>query len=104
MSESDNWKLETFFPGVLDGFSRQVKIVVLLWFFNLKKYFFVEEKKVPSCERKKEIKRRRHRKEKLAQFQNRLRKGTLSKDDVADKLRKLTIGAEDVIENWGLNG
>ena len=59
---------------------------------------------MPSCERKKEIKRRRHRKEKFVQFQSRMKKGSLSKDDAAEKLRKLTIGAEDVIENWGLNG
>lgn len=57
---------------------------------------------MPSNERGKEIKRRRHRKEKFAQFAARVKKGTLSKEDAAVKLRKLTIGAEEVIENWEL--
>lgn len=57
---------------------------------------------MPSNERRKEIKRRRHRKEKFAQLKNRLSKGTISKEAAADKLRKLTIGAEKVIADWGL--
>ncbi len=57
---------------------------------------------MPSNERGKEIKRRRHRKEKFEQLKNRLSKGAISKENAAEKLRKLTIGAEKVIEDWGL--
>ncbi|MDO4550242.1 MAG: hypothetical protein Q4C96_03200 [Planctomycetia bacterium] len=57
---------------------------------------------MPSNERGKEIKRRRHRKEKFTQLQNRLKKETISREVAAEKLRKLTTGAETVIENWGL--
>ncbi|MDO4583848.1 MAG: hypothetical protein Q4E67_03580 [Planctomycetia bacterium] len=57
---------------------------------------------MPSNERAKEIKRRRHRKEKVAQLATRLQKGTLSKEDAIAKLRKLTIGSEKHIENMGL--
>jgi hypothetical protein len=55
-------------------------------------------------ERHKEIKRRRHRRKKLAAFGKRLKKATTSeKAMITDKLRKLTIGAETIIENWHLN-
>lgn len=57
---------------------------------------------MPSNERAKEIKRRRHRKEKVAQLATRLQKGTLSTEDAVAKLRKLTIGSEKHIENMGL--
>lgn len=57
---------------------------------------------VPSNERGKEIKRRRHRKIKVAQYAARVEKGTLTKEAAADKLRKLTIGSEQHIENLGL--
>ena len=56
---------------------------------------------MPISERKKEIKRRRHRKMKLAQFEARLKKGA-DKKAIADKIRQLTPGAEVVIENMGL--
>ncbi len=56
---------------------------------------------MPSNERGKEIKRRRHRKVKVAQYAARVEKGTLSKEDAAEKLRKLTIGGEQQIANLG---
>ena len=56
---------------------------------------------MPISERKKEIKRRRHRKEKIAQFEARLKKGA-DKKAIAEKIRQLTPGAEVVIENMGL--
>lgn len=57
---------------------------------------------MPSNERAKEIKRRRHRKEKIAQLKSRAEKGSLSKDGLVEKLRSLTIGSEKHIENMGL--
>lgn len=57
---------------------------------------------MPSNERGKEIKRRRHRKVKVAQYAARVEKGSLSKEDAVAKLRKLTVGSEQQIENLGL--
>lgn len=57
---------------------------------------------VPSNERGKEIKRRRHRKFKYAQLESRIKKGTLSKSDAAEKIRQLSIGGDAVVEAWGL--
>ena len=55
-----------------------------------------------SCsERQKEIKRRRHRKAKMAQFEARLKKGA-NKEEIATKIRLLTPGADVVIQNMGL--
>jgi hypothetical protein len=55
-------------------------------------------------ERHKEIKRRRHRRKKLAQLAGRLKKATVSeKAVIAQKVRNLTAGAELLIERWGLN-
>jgi hypothetical protein len=55
-------------------------------------------------ERGKEIKRRRHRRKKLELLSKRLKKANTSERAViADKLRKLTIGAEVIIANWDLN-
>jgi hypothetical protein len=51
----------------------------------------------------KEIKRRRHRSKKLAQFQRKLQKATVSeKAHIATKLRNLTPGAEVIISAWSL--
>jgi hypothetical protein len=53
--------------------------------------------------RGKEIKRRRHRREKFKMFASRLKKATASeKLVIVAKLRNMTPGAEFVIENWGL--
>ena len=55
------------------------------------------------CERKKELKRRRHRKKKLGQLSHRLKKATVSeKTVIAEKVRKLTSGCEEILQNWGL--
>lgn len=54
-------------------------------------------------ERKKEIKRRRHRLKKLGQLEKRLGKATVSeKGVIAEKVRRLTPGAEVIIADWGL--
>jgi len=53
--------------------------------------------------RMKEIKRRRHRKQKVAKFQTKLKKATTSEKQVmAEKLRKMTPGAEALIARMGL--
>lgn len=58
---------------------------------------------VSISERKKELKRRRHRKHKLAVFEKRLKKATVSeKGAMAEKIRKMTAGAELIIDRWGL--
>ena len=54
-------------------------------------------------ERAKEIKRRRHRRKKLDLFKRKLKKATVSeKQHIADKLRAMTPGAEDLITNLSL--
>ena len=53
--------------------------------------------------RMKEIKRRRHRRQKLAKFETKLKKATASEKLVmADKLRKMTAGCNDLIVKMGL--
>ncbi len=54
-------------------------------------------------ERQQEIKRRRHRRKKLTAYKKKLSKASVSeKALIAEKLRKLTPGAETIIENWEL--
>jgi hypothetical protein len=54
-------------------------------------------------DRKQEIKRRRHRKKKLTVFKRKLKKATASeKAVIAEKIRKMTPGAELVIANLGI--
>jgi hypothetical protein len=54
-------------------------------------------------ERKKEIRRRRKRREKLVHLKKRLPKATKSEQvEIARKVRDMTPGAEVVISNWGL--
>ena len=54
-------------------------------------------------ERKQELKRRRHRKKKLAVFARKLVTATVSeKSVIAEKIRRLTPGCEVVIEGWEL--
>jgi hypothetical protein len=57
-----------------------------------------------SCsERKKELKRRRHRRKKVTIFKRKLEKATVSERAViADKLRHMTPGAEQIIDAWEL--
>ena len=58
---------------------------------------------VPCSERRKEIKRRQHRRNKLTHLKNRLTKATKSeKAEIARKLRALSPGAEVLITNWSL--
>jgi len=53
--------------------------------------------------RMKEIKRRRHRRQKVAKFQSRIKKATTSeKLAMAGKLRKMTPGCEDLIARLAL--
>jgi hypothetical protein len=55
------------------------------------------------CERGKEIKRRRHRKKKLAIFTRKLQKATVSeRAQIAEKIRSLTPGCEVIIESLGI--
>ncbi|MEN6367136.1 MAG: DUF6800 family protein [Thermoguttaceae bacterium] len=57
-----------------------------------------------SCsERKKELRRRRHRSKKIAAFSRKLAKATVSERTlIAEKLRALTPGGEQIIANWDL--
>ena len=58
---------------------------------------------MPSSERRKEIKRRRHRRKKVAQFAKKLKSATVSETaTIADKLRSLTPGGNAVVKNWKL--
>jgi len=53
--------------------------------------------------RMKEVKRRRHRKHKVAKFRSKLKKATTSEKLVmAQKLRKMTPGCEGLISVMGL--
>ena len=55
-------------------------------------------------ERGKEIKRRRHRRKKLAHLSKRLKKATVSeKTVIVAKMRRLTPGAEVLIDAWDLH-
>lgn len=54
-------------------------------------------------ERKKEIKRRRHRRKKLTHMSKRLKKASASeKAVITSKLRNMTPGAEVIIDAWDL--
>jgi hypothetical protein len=57
-----------------------------------------------SCsERKRELRRRRHRKKKLSILSRKLQKSTVSERTViADKIRSMTPGGEVIIANWDL--
>jgi hypothetical protein len=56
-----------------------------------------------ASERKREIRRRRHRKKKIDHFKQRLEKATVSeKAHIATKIRRLTPGGEVIISNLGL--
>jgi len=58
---------------------------------------------VPSSERRKEIKRRRHRRRKLAQMARRLKSATVSeRAAITEKIRQLTPGGQVIIKNWDL--
>jgi len=58
---------------------------------------------VPLSERRKELKRRRHRRRKLAQYRAKLDSATVSeKAHMAQKIRRMTPGAEGIVETYGL--
>ena len=58
---------------------------------------------VPCSERRKELKRRRHRRRKLGQLARKLKTATVSeRATICDKIRELTPGSGVVIESWGL--
>ena len=55
------------------------------------------------CERKKEIKRRRHRAKKLTLLERKLKKATVSERAViTEKIRALTPGAQAILERLDL--
>jgi hypothetical protein len=54
-------------------------------------------------QRQRELRRRRHRRQKLKVFKRKLAKANASEKTVlAGKIRALTPGAETIIANWGL--
>ena len=56
-------------------------------------------------ERRRELKRRRHRKKKLAVLKRKITKASVSeKQHIAEKLRGLTPGAETMIADLALEG
>ena len=58
---------------------------------------------VSSLERRKELKRRRHRREKLVRWKRRAENATASERSVlADKIRRLTPGGDEIITRLGL--
>jgi hypothetical protein len=58
---------------------------------------------VGSSERKKEINRRRHRRQKITKYKRKLASATVSETKViASKIRLLTPGAETIIANLEL--
>jgi len=58
---------------------------------------------VPISERKKEIRRRRKRRENYANMKAKLPKADVaSKMKIVEKLKKLSPGADDLIKAWGL--
>ena len=55
-------------------------------------------------ERQKEIKRRRHRRQKVAKLKLQLAKANVSeKGEIVRKLRELTPGADELVAQLGLN-
>jgi len=62
-----------------------------------------EPHKVPISERKKEIRRRRKRRENYADMKAKLPKAdAAAKTKMVEKLKKLTPGADKLIDAWGL--
>lgn len=58
---------------------------------------------MPCSERRKEIKRRRHRRKKLGQMGKKLKTATVSeRATICEKIRALTPGAGVIVDNWGL--
>ncbi len=58
---------------------------------------------MPLSERRKELKRRRHRRRKMDHFKKKLEEATVSeKAHIAQKIRKLTPGGEGIISKLAL--
>lgn len=58
---------------------------------------------MPGTERRRELRRRRKRRENLTEMKAKLDKASPSeKAEMARKLRLMTPGAEDLIQRWGL--
>ena len=58
---------------------------------------------MPCSERRKEIKRRRHRRKKVGQFARKLQKATVSeRTTMAGKLRDLSPGGQVIVDDWEL--
>ena len=58
---------------------------------------------MPSSERRKEIKRRRHRRKKVAHFAKKLEYATVSeRATIAEKLRCMSPGGRVIVEAWEL--
>ena len=58
---------------------------------------------MPCSERRKEIKRRRHRRKKMGQLSQRLKKATVSERSmISEKIRNLTPGGDAIVTSWGL--
>lgn len=53
-------------------------------------------------ERRRELRRRRQRTKKVRMLLDRAGKGTMEKETVARKLRRMTVGADTIIEREGL--
>lgn len=59
---------------------------------------------MPCSERRKEIKRRRHRRKRIAQYAQKLPKATVSERvTMAEKLRGMTSGSQVIIDKWELD-
>ncbi len=58
---------------------------------------------MPCSERRKEIRRRRHRRQKKRHFARKLENATVSETvAIADKLRALTPGGQEIVDRWDL--
>ena len=58
---------------------------------------------VPASERRRELRRRRKRREQITRLKGRLKKATQSeKLEITRKLREITPGAEELISSWQL--
>jgi hypothetical protein len=56
-------------------------------------------------ERMRELRRRRHRRKKLTKLNHKFRKTNAAEHAaIAEKVRRLTPGAEVIIQNWGIRG
>jgi len=67
------------------------------------KYRKTRSQYVPCSERRKELKRRRHRRKKVALFSRKLANATVSeRAAIADRLRSMTPGGQTIVDQWDL--